>query len=92
MRIRRIKVHNYAGITQAEVSFPNEGITIVQGPNEAGKTSLIEAVDLILDLQDSSNHRRVKEVIPVGKDVGPEVEIDMTAGVYEFTYSKRWKR
>ncbi|VAW09533.1 hypothetical protein MNBD_ACTINO02-1208 [hydrothermal vent metagenome] len=92
MRIRRIKVHNYAGITEAEVSFPNEGITIVQGPNEAGKTSLIEAVDLILDLQDSSNHRRVKEVIPVGKDVGPEVEIDMTAGVYEFTYSKRWKR
>ncbi|MCH7669454.1 MAG: AAA family ATPase [Acidobacteria bacterium] len=92
MRIRRIKVRNYAGIAEAEVTFPDEGITIVEGPNESGKTSLMDAVDLILDLQDSSNHRRVKQVVPVGKDVGPWVEVEIVAGTYEFTYSKRWAR
>jgi AAA ATPase domain len=91
VRIRRIKVQNYAGIAEAEVSFPSEGITIIEGPNETGKTSLIEAVDLILEFQDSSSHRKVKDIVPVGEDVGPEVEVDITAGIYEFTYSKRWK-
>ena len=92
MRIRRIKVRDYGGIVEAEVTFPNEGITIIEGPNESGKTSLMDAVDLIFDLTDSSNHRRVKQVVPTGKDVGPWVEVEMTAGAYEFTYSKRWVR
>ncbi len=92
MRIRRIKVRNYGGITEAEVSFPDAGITIIEGVNEAGKTSLVRAVDAILSFQDSSSHRSIKAVVPVGRDVGPEVEVDFTAGVYEFTYRKRWVR
>ncbi len=92
MRIRRIKVHNYGGVTEAEVTFPDTGITIIEGVNEAGKTSLIEAVDAILSIADSSSSRRIKAVVPVGKDVGPEVEVDITAGAFEFTYRKRWVR
>ena len=41
---------------------------------------------------DSSGHRQVKSVQPVGRDVGPEVEIEMSTGEYRFIYRKRWLR
>lgn len=90
MRIRRIKVRNYAGIDDAEVSFPDTGITIIEGDNEVGKSSMVAAVDLILGYLDSSEAGPVKEVKTVGTDLGPEVEVDISAGSYEFTYEKRW--
>ncbi|MEX1027705.1 MAG: AAA family ATPase [Candidatus Paceibacterota bacterium] len=92
MRIRRIKVRNYAGIDEAEVSFPESGITIIEGVNEIGKTSMIEAVDAILAYLDSSSARPIKDAMTKGTDLGPEVEVDITAGEYEFTYRKRWLR
>ncbi len=92
MRIRRIKMRNYAGVTDAEVTFPSDGITVVEGVNEAGKTTLIRALDAILDSKDSSKSREVKDAVPIGTDVGPEVEVDIETGEYEFTYRKRWMR
>ena len=92
MRIRRIKVRNFAGIDEAEVLFPDTGITIIVGDNEVGKTSMIEAVDMILTYLDTSSAGAVKGVMTVGTDVGPEVEVDIAAGPYEFTYRKRWLR
>lgn len=92
MRIRRIKVRNYAGIDEAEVSFPETGITIIEGVNEIGKSSMIEAVDAILAYPDSSSARPIKDAMTKGTDLGPEVEVDITAGEYEFTYRKRWLR
>lgn len=92
MRIRRIKVLNYAGIEKAEVLFPETGITIVEGVNEIGKTSMIKAVDAILTYLDSSSARPIKDAMTKGTDLGPEVEVDITAGSYEFTYRKRWLR
>ncbi|MDK1027192.1 MAG: AAA family ATPase [Actinomycetota bacterium] len=92
MRIRRIKVRNFAGIDEAEVSFPDTGITIIEGENEIGKTSMIKAVDAILAYLDSSSARPIKDAMTVGTDLGPEVEVDITAGEYEFTYRKRWLR
>ncbi len=92
MRIRRIKLRDYGGVEEGEVTFPDTGITIIEGVNEAGKTTFIEAVDAILKFQDSSSHRKVKAAVPVGRDVGPEAEVDIVAGAYEFTYRKRWVR
>jgi hypothetical protein len=92
MRIRRIKVHNYAGIDEAEVMFPDTGITIIEGDNEVGKTSMIEAIDMVLTYLDTSSAGPVKGAMTVGTDVGPEVEVDIAAGAYEFSYRKRWLR
>jgi hypothetical protein len=88
MRIRRIKVRNYAGIAEAEVMFPDTGITIIVGDNEVGKTSMIEAVDMILRFVDTSSAGPVKGAMTVGTDIGPEVEVDIVAGAYEFTYTR----
>jgi len=92
MRIRRIRVRDYAGIEEAEVVFPDTGVTIIEGVNEAGKTSLVTALDAILEYPDSSGSKKIAAVVPVGRDVGPEVEVELVTGDYELSYHKRWKK
>jgi DNA repair exonuclease SbcCD ATPase subunit len=92
MRILRIKIRNFRGVGECEVKFATEGVTIIEGPNEVGKTSLSEAIDLLLTERDDSSKRTVKAVKPVGKDVGAEAEIEMASGVYRFVYRKCWHR
>ena len=92
MRIHRIRLRNYRGVDEHEVSFPATGVTVVQGDNEVGKSSLAEALDLLFDYQDSSTNKAVKAVKPVHKDVGAEVEAEIEAGPYRFTYMKRFHR
>ena len=72
------------------MSFSTNGVTIVEGPNEVGKTSLSEALQLAIDLPDSSRHARVTSVKPVGSDKAPEVEIILSSGNYKLVYYKRW--
>jgi len=92
MRYLRLRVANYRGITTAEVSFVPTGITLVQGPNEAGKTSLGEAIGILFEYQDNSKHRDVQQVKPVNRDEGPEIELQAKSGPYEFTYFKRFHK
>lgn len=92
MRITRIRLKDYRGIGEHEVELAPLGVTVVQGPNEIGKSSIGEGLNLLLEHLDSSNRREVKEVKPVGRDVGPEVEVDMETGPYAFTYRKRFLR
>jgi hypothetical protein len=92
MRIHRITLHNYRGVSKSEVIFPVQGVTIVEGDNEIGKTSLSEAIDLLLAERDDSTKQRVKAVKPVHLDVGAEAEIELSTGPYRFTYRKRWHK
>ena len=92
MRLHRVRLRNFRGVADSEVEFLAEGVTVVEGPNEVGKTSIPEALDLILEVLDSSTARKVKTVKPVGRDVGPEAEIEMSSGDYRFVYAKRWLR
>jgi hypothetical protein len=85
-------LRNYRGVSEVEVEFPAEGVTIIEGDNEVGKTSLSEAIDLLLAERDDASKRAVKAVKPAGKDVGAEVEIEMSSGPYRFRYRKRWHR
>ena len=92
MRLHRVMLRNYRGVADCEVEFPAQGVTIVEGPNEVGKTSIPEGLDLVLTKMDTSRHRHIRSVKPVGRDVGPEVEIEMSTGQYRFVYRKRWIR
>lgn len=92
MRIQRLRVAHFKAIQEREVNFPPVGVTLVQGPNEVGKTSLQEAMDLLFDLPADSGHRRVRAALPLGQDVGAEVEADVECGPYAFTYFKRFGR
>ncbi|MCL0051330.1 AAA family ATPase [Thermodesulfovibrionales bacterium] len=92
MRFLRLRLANYRGIDESEVRFGPQGLTIVEGPNEAGKTSLSEAIRLLFDYFDSSTHGNIKAIKPVMRDVGPEVELEAESGPYVFTYFKRFHK
>ena len=92
MRFLRLRLANYRGIDESEVRFGSKGITIVEGPNEAGKTSLSEAIRLLFDYLDASKHSEVKAIKPVTRDVGPEIELEAKSGPYVFRYFKRFHK
>jgi hypothetical protein len=92
VRIHRIKLCNYRGVSHTEVTFPVQGVTIIEGDNEIGKTSLSEAIDLLLAERDDSGKQRIKAVKPAHRDVGAEVEIELSTGPYRLVYRKRWHK
>ena len=46
MRVARIEIENFRGIKQAKLLFPKHGVLI--GDNNTGKTTILEALDLVL--------------------------------------------
>lgn len=92
MKILRIKLRNYRGVAEREVHLEPSGVTVIQGPNEIGKSSLAEAVDLVFKHLDSSARAEVKAVKPVHADEGAEVEVDAECGPYAFTLFKRFHK
>lgn len=92
MRIDRIRLKNFCGVLNAEVRFAPKGVTIVQGRNEAGKSTLMQAVNVLFDHRDDSRKEEVRLTKPVDRDVGSEVEADVAVGVFRFTYFKRFHK
>ncbi|MHB8191616.1 MAG: AAA family ATPase [Ferrimicrobium sp.] len=92
MRILRISLRDFRGITWCELRPSLTGVTIIEGPNEVGKSSIAEAFDLLLRLPDDSRNRSITSAQPNGRDVGPEVEAEISTGPYHVTYRKRWIR
>jgi len=92
MRLHRVALRDFRGVLDCDVAFDEHGVTVIEGPNEAGKTSVAEALDLLMEFLDSSQHRRIKSIQPAGRDVGPEAEVEMSTGEYRFVYRKRWLR
>lgn len=92
MRLHRLAVKNFRGIEDREIVFADSGITVVEGANEAGKSSMIEALDLLLTMKADSGSAKVKQVKPMSADVGSEVVAEITCGPWRFEYFKRFNR
>ncbi|MFE2656271.1 AAA family ATPase [Brevibacterium sp. NPDC059310] len=91
MRLHSIRLRNFRGITDATVEF-SAGVTIVEGPNEVGKSSIHEAITHLREDKASSKKASIKDLQPIGVDAGPEVELHLTSGDIEMRYAKRWLR
>ena len=92
MILHRLRLTNFRGVGDRELRFPDRGVVVVCGPNEIGKSSMLEALDLLLTYRDRSNHRDVKRVKPAHADVGAEVEAEISTGEYRFVYRKRFHK
>lgn len=92
MKLHRLVLTNYRGITHREIEFPDRGVVVVSGANEIGKSSMIEALDLLIEAKDRSAKKEVKEVKPTHADVGAEVEAEISTGPYRFVYRKRFHK
>ncbi len=91
MRYKRIKVRDFKGIDEREVAIGG-GVTVLVGPNEVGKSSLLEAIDVLRKFKDSSRAAAIRNIRPVGRDASPFVELELQTGPYDVTYRKQWWR
>jgi hypothetical protein len=92
MKLHRLVLTNYRGIAHREIEFPDHGVVVVSGANEIGKSSMIEALDLLLESRDRSTKKEVKQVKPTNSDVGSEVSAEISCGPYRFVYRKRFHK
>jgi len=92
VRLHRLHLRNFRGVTERTCEFSPAGVTIVVGDNETGKSSLLEALALLFELPDDSKAAKLRAVQPVGRDVGTEVVADVTLGEMTLHYRKQWFR
>ena len=92
MKLHRLVLTNYRGISHREIEFPDHGVVVVSGGNEIGKSSMIEALDLLLEAKDRSTKKEVKQVKPTHADVGAQVTAEISTGPYRFIYRKRFHK
>ncbi|MBV8294964.1 MAG: AAA family ATPase, partial [Mycobacterium sp.] len=92
MKLHRLILENYRGIDHREIEFPDHGVVVVSGANEIGKSSMIEALDLLLESKDRSTKKEVKQVKPTNADVESEITAEISTGPYRFLYHKRFHK
>ena len=91
MKIRRLSLHAWRGVSARDIAL-GDGVTLIEGANEIGKSTLVEALRMLFREQDSSKKKDVKAIQPVGEDVGSSVEAEIECGDLHFTYRKTYNR
>lgn len=92
MKLLRITLENYRGIERCELRPAQQGVTVVLGPNEVGKSSLPQALHLLFQYPHDSKHRDVVATKPVHRDVGARIEVELETGPYHLVYEKQFHR
>lgn len=92
MKLHRLRLTNFRGITDRDVTFPSSGVIVLEGDNEVGKTSMVDALDFLLEEKDTSTKALVKGIKPVSADTGSAVEADISSGPYRFVYRKQFNK
>ncbi|WP_395396227.1 AAA family ATPase (plasmid) [Novosphingobium sp. BL-8A] len=89
--IRRIALENFRKFRQRhEIAGLTDGLNIVIENNEAGKSTLLEAVRAGLFLRHGSKTQLISSFQPLGDEVAPEVELDFAVGGDDYRLKKRF--
>ncbi|MDD7582737.1 AAA family ATPase [Corynebacterium sp. 32222D000AT] len=94
MRIHSLELRNVRAVEHLKLEdLPDQGVVVIHGDNEAGKSTLVEAIGVVLKQAHSSHAKNTVGVLrPVGKDASPEITLEATVGPYRFRIFKRWFR
>lgn len=91
MRLHEVEITNFRAIEHLEMTdLPETGVIIVHGNNEAGKSTILDAVHMALTQPSKTRRQDVRRTAPAGRDVGPEVRVKASVGEYTFEVTKRW--
>lgn len=93
MRIHLIELKNFRGIEQLKIEeISDTGVTVIHGRNEAGKTTILKAIEALFNYKFSSKAAGVKSLQTVNADVSPEAAMEFSVGPYHLKLSKQWLR
>ncbi|MBL8898919.1 MAG: AAA family ATPase, partial [Planctomycetes bacterium] len=93
MKLVSLRIESWKGIAKRELALA-PGVNLIVGPNEVGKSTVVEALRLLFDpsVKSSSRKDEIKAAQPAGRDVGPEVEVELEAGAMRLRFLKRFLR
>jgi hypothetical protein len=90
VRVHRLVLDDFRGVDHRELLLPDNGIVVLEGANEVGKSSMLEALDMLLTEKHTSRKASVLAVKPVHRDAPSRVEAEISTGPYRFTLAKQW--
>ncbi|QCB28221.1 AAA family ATPase [Corynebacterium endometrii] len=92
--LHSIELKNVRGIDHLMLdALPETGVVVIHGENEAGKSTILDALNVVLTEKHSARKKStVLPLQPSGKDVGPEITVSVTVGPFELTIMKRFLR
>jgi energy-coupling factor transporter ATP-binding protein EcfA2 len=85
MRIRDIEVRDFRKLRHVLVSGLKDGVNVITGENEAGKSTLLAAVQAALFQRHNVTGKVLDEMQPFGCAVRPQVKLgfELNEGVYQ---------
>ncbi|MCE9616499.1 MAG: AAA family ATPase [Lentisphaerae bacterium] len=93
MKLLEIHLCPFAGLVDTRVRF-DENLTVVQGPNEAGKSTVLRALDSVLfvrtDLTPAKMRDFIRPFLPVGGGDTIAVELLFSHGGAEYRLRRQW--
>lgn len=93
MRIHEIIIDNFRAIGHLELrELPDTGVIVIAGDNEQGKSTIMEAIDTVLNIKHRSTAQVVKAIQPVGRDVPSTVSLRITVGEMTLRITKQYNR
>jgi len=87
----RLSLTDWRGVAARDIAF-GPGVTIIEGPNESGKSTIVQALYTLFKELDSSKKKEVRAIQPVGRDVGSAVKAEIKSGDYHFVYAKTYNK
>lgn len=90
MIFHRLAVSHFKGIKNVEIAFAPRGITLVEGRNEIGKSSLVHALTTLFEEPISRTRKKLEHLIPNDGGGTPEIELEAESGRYRFVYRKSY--
>ena len=79
MILRRLTVRFWRGLLSPIELEPSDGLTVIVGPNEAGKSTLMEAFHHALFERPDTTSRDVLAITPKGRRLSPQVSLEFEA-------------
>lgn len=91
MRIHSLTIKNVRAVDYLKVdNLPGTGVIVIHGDNEQGKSTILDALNALLNYKHNSGAKDVKALAPVHRDERPEISAHLTIGPVEFRLTKRW--
>lgn len=93
LTISSLTLTHVAGVEYARVEVPQDGVLVVHGPNERGKSTVLRAFRLLLsDTPTGSTRKQVRELKDIAADEPTTVSADLGVGPYALTVTKAFNK
>lgn len=92
MILHWLSIRNFRGIAAADFEFDDTGVTLIDGHNESGKTSVVEAFAMLLNYPSTSKAAPVVAAQRQQNGEAVEVCAELSFGEQRLRYFKRFAR